>query len=338
MNIAQIKLVSWTIAGLLLLGLSFFVWDFLMNRYPGIQQPIDTAKVKAVLDSVEPARAKSDDGLAYKDAKRLFADLNWTGKVVKVQETLPDKPVSTTPQVTPVKDLVRILMVNVDTSNPKGSSLFFKYKQKAGVANNTPNGGFTAREGDHLAAPHNNVRIDAIRVEGIVFAFEGSDRATETVPTEEFDSRTAIVKVGPDGVVMPSTRTMIPRSEGEPFRPGKTTAMGPNRFKLGTDDAKYIADNFSGIFAREISTAQHRDPNTGKYDGVEIKSVAPGSMAESHGAQSGDVIKSINGHPVNSVQEAITFVKNNANNYSTWEVVIENKGKTRTVTYESPNH
>ena len=51
----------------------------------------------------------------------------------------------------------------------------------------------------------------------------------------------------------------------------------------------------------------------------------------------GDVIKSINGQPVNSVQEAISFVKVNKDKYSTWEVVVENKGKQRTVTYESGN-
>jgi S1-C subfamily serine protease len=61
-------------------------------------------------------------------------------------------------------------------------------------------------------------------------------------------------------------------------------------------------------------------------------------MAERHGAQAGDVIKSINGHTVNSTQEAITYVKTNSNKYTTWEVVIENKGKTRTVTYQSPNN
>jgi C-terminal processing protease CtpA/Prc len=65
--------------------------------------------------------------------------------------------------------------------------------------------------------------------------------------------------------------------------------------------------------------------------------VAVGSIAERHGAQEGDVIKSINGHPVTSVQEAITFAKNHANEYTVWKIVVENKGKSRTVIYESPS-
>jgi hypothetical protein len=49
------------------------------------------------------------------------------------------------------------------------------------------------------------------------------------------------------------------------------------------------------------------------------------------------VIKSINGHAVSSAQEAIHFAKTNADRYNTWEVEVENMGRTRTITYESPN-
>ena len=48
------------------------------------------------------------------------------------------------------------------------------------------------------------------------------------------------------------------------------------------------------------------------------------------------MIKSINGTPVTQLSEAITFVKNNKDKYSTWEVVVENRGQTRTVIYETP--
>jgi S1-C subfamily serine protease len=80
----------------------------------------------------------------------------------------------------------------------------------------------------------------------------------------------------------------------------------------------------------------HRDPKTGAYDGIEIRQVPAGSMAANHGAQAGDIIKSINGHPVKSVQEAINFAKNNANLYDVWEIEVENKGQIRIVTYKVP--
>ena len=81
---------------------------------------------------------------------------------------------------------------------------------------------------------------------------------------------------------------------------------------------------------------QWRDPSTGKYAGVELTEVQPGSLAAAHGAETGDVIKSINGHPVTSVQEAVSYVKNNSETTSVWEVVVVNQGKERTVIYESP--
>lgn len=48
------------------------------------------------------------------------------------------------------------------------------------------------------------------------------------------------------------------------------------------------------------------------------------------------MIKSVNGHPVTSVSEAITYVKNNSSQYTTWEVVVESKGKLKTLFYHSP--
>ena len=48
------------------------------------------------------------------------------------------------------------------------------------------------------------------------------------------------------------------------------------------------------------------------------------------------MIKSINGHPVTSPSEAISYVKNNAGKYKKWEVVIERLGKPMTITYEAP--
>ena len=74
----------------------------------------------------------------------------------------------------------------------------------------------------------------------------------------------------------------------------------------------------------------------GKRAGLRVAEVKPGSIAAQHGAQSGDVIISINGHPVSSEQEAIKFVKNNSETTTVWQVVVENLGRQRTVTYNSP--
>ncbi len=89
-------------------------------------------------------------------------------------------------------------------------------------------------------------------------------------------------------------------------------------------------------FIRTLNRLEEHDEGRILIDGIELTDVQPGGVAARHGAQSGDIIKSINDHSVASSSEAINFVKNNKDNYSTWVVVIENKGKQRVVTFDSP--
>jgi S1-C subfamily serine protease len=79
----------------------------------------------------------------------------------------------------------------------------------------------------------------------------------------------------------------------------------------------------------------HFNRKKGRMEGIEITEVAPGSIAAQHGVKSGDVIVSVNGTPVNSVQEAISYAKNNADIYSVWTIVVSNAGYERTIVYET---
>lgn len=335
MNIGQIKIVSWTAAALLTLGLGAYVWSF-VSTLEDRRRPPDADVVRKHL-SVEAAPVKNDGQIKYDDVRRLFHDLNWTGAMVVVEKPPEGPVVNQAPEVVPVRDLVRVLWVQVDLGDRAGSSVFLKYKPKAQVVN-TGIGGFLLREGQSLASPHDGTKVESITADGVTFSFADAERAKETLYPAEFDARAQIVQVGPDGIVMPPAGGAIPRRQGTVFVPGKTTPMGSNRFMLGTEDLKMASDNYLDILSNDVQLRQHRDPRTGRYDGVEISDVTPGSFAERHGATKGDVVKSINGHAVNSTQEAINFVKMNKDKYSTWEVVIENKGKTRTVTYQSPEN
>lgn len=349
MNIGQIKILSWTSAGLLTLGLSYYVWDF-VSHLEERNQPPDPKKVKLVLEDVEPIKAKADEVVPYADIKRLFhttcseckanaacRHLNWTGKEKeKPKAEDPGQPL-VAPKVA-AEELVSILMIKADMSDRKNSSIYFKYKPKANIPNNGPAGGFLLKEGEHLLAPHDKVRLDEVTGEGVWFAFEGEERERELVRPGAFASGTTIVQVDKDGVIWPKVGSQIPKAQSAPFRPGKTTKLGADTFQLGSDDLKYLEENYQEELTRNVRTTRHQDPRTGKYDGIEITSVTPGSAASAHGAQEGDVIKSINGQPVSSVQEAIHFVKTHSNQYTTWEVVIESKGRLKTVTYHSPSN
>ena len=89
-----------------------------------------------------------------------------------------------------------------------------------------------------------------------------------------------------------------------------------------------------------VSTEEKfRIPGGGRSDegGVCVKEVNKDGSAWTSGVIApGDIIRSINGHPVSSVAEIVSFVREHENEYTTWEVEIENQGKIRTVTYESP--
>lgn len=87
-----------------------------------------------------------------------------------------------------------------------------------------------------------------------------------------------------------------------------------------------------------IETETYRDPQTGERAGVRIRSVPAGGIASRHGVQDGDILISINGTPVSSEQEGIQYVRENSDNYSTWEVRYIRLGVERTEMYRSPQN
>jgi hypothetical protein len=347
MNIGQVKILSWGSAGLLAGGLGLYVFAFIRDLDQKRSIP-DGKKVQTVLEAVQPLKAKAPDLVSYDQIRRLYLPscerckndpscrhLNWTGKPPPPPEVAKEPgEVAKAPKV-PVVDLIRIAMVQVDLSNPAQSFVFLKYRPKASVLATGAAGGFVLHEGDRLSPPQQAIRVAKIASDGVLFAFDEEGRDSETVSPSEYDLKTMIVQVGEDGVLLPKL-SPIPTANSAPWRPTQTKAFGQNRYMLGTDDITYANDNFAQILAEDVRTDRHQDKRTGKYDGIEVKSVTPGSFAERHGAQEGDIIKSINGHPVSSVQEAINYAKMNANQFSTWEIVIERNGKLQTFYYQSP--
>ena len=349
MNIGQIKIASWTGAGLLTLGLSYYVWDYVAHMTARNQLP-DQKLVKQVLEDVEPIKVKADEVVPYDKIKRLFhvscsecktnpncRHLNWTGK----EKEKPPEPVkgNVEPPKVKVDELISVLMIKADMSDRKSSSIYFKYKNKAsnvGLKNDGPAGGFLLKEGEHLGAPYDKIRLDEITGEGALFAFEGEPREREKLAPSTFEVVGPVV-VAPGSEVLPKPGALIPSIQEPAFSVEHTSKIGPNTYKIGTKDAELWEANYQEELSRNVTTKRHQDPRTGKYDGIEITNVTAGSLSASHGAQEGDVIKSINGQAVTSMSEAVQYVKTHSNQTTTWEVVVESKGITRTVIYHSPS-
>jgi len=139
-----------------------------------------------------------------------------------------------------------------------------------------------------------------------------------------------IVQVGPDGIIAPSKPTIPAATPGRPrVVPRETVLIGEDRWLAGLDDRELFEREYTKILA-ELRFKEHRDPKNGRPDGVEIKDVPKGSFAAKYGVKEGQVIKSINGHPVTSVNEGISYAKQNADKYDIWEIVYEEQGKLKT--------
>jgi len=131
-------------------------------------------------------------------------------------------------------------------------------------------------------------------------------------------------------VILPSTPKIPTAAQSRPrVVPRETTLIGEDRYLAGLDDREIFQKDYSKILA-ELRFKQHHDPKNGKPDGVEIKDVPKGSFGAKYGAKAGQIIKSINGHAVTSVNEGISYAKQNADKYDLWVIVYEEQGKEKT--------
>ena len=269
--------------------------------------------------------------------------LDWSGKpppVVAVEEIPDEGPVE--PPKTPVEDLLNVIFLQVSTSHPERSFAYVKYTNPQlaqAVARSGAEPTDTLNPGDTLPAPYEFVVVDSIQAEGVTFSFSNDEeREFEQVTTAELErGRSQIVEAGPDGAIMPGgdPDTEIPVSSNV-WRPEQTTLIGEQRYQLGTDSVADFGERYPEIITSEVRHGRWRDPQTGRDAGVQLYDVEPGGVVSSHGGQSGDVIKSINGSPVTSASEAITYVKNNSETTSQWDVVVLRQGVEENLTFYSP--
>jgi type II secretory pathway component PulC len=175
-----------------------------------------------------------------------------------------------------------------------------------------------------------------------MFGFEQNEgeeaRTAETVPPVAFEGSHGVVLVGDGGVIQPTRPggAQIGHLAAPRWKPNRTQQVSANLFQLGTEDVAEFNESYAEILAKDIDYKQYRNPKTGQVDGIEITKVAKGSLPASHGVQEGEVLKSINGHKVTTVNEAIAYVKKNADTTSEWVAVFERNGREVVRTYKSP--
>lgn len=339
MNLSLIQNVAWLGSAALAGYLGWYLFDFKQHQFERLSVQPNSIFEAALTNVVRPEPIDTAD-FDFPIVELLYHQMNWTGKPKpKVVEAAVEGPVTVERPKISVASLLDVLFIRSANFDSAQSLALVSYTDQ-GLKRKAKDGMAQLNIGDHLPEPHQAIFVKKILGKGVLFGFEvaeGEDpREPELLSTPELDSGIVIVEAGPDGALAPTVESLFgPGLNAPAYNPLETIQTGPDRFLVGTDDAKQFRDNFASIIAN-TDHRQHRDPNTRQPDGIELTKVPGGSIAAKHGAKEGDIIKSVNGHAVTTTQEAIKYAQNNAEKYSTWEILVENQGVERTVYYEVP--
>lgn len=336
MNIARIKVLTWLAAVVVGGVLAFDVAVFWRSKAE-LQGIVPDVTIKQVLNDVEQPEPPRDNQVAYQTVLTVFRDMNWTGKAPPPPPPPPGPKGPEEAPKNPVSDLLKVIVLQVDTRDGAGSMayVFFTDAKLANRAREHKDK--ILRVGTKLFAPYEHIEVKDIDLNGVTFVFTNDpEREPELIPVEPYDmgDQPGIVVV--DNAVLPQRQREIYANPNPPsFNPRTTQLMGKDKYQVGTDDVQELNDDYSRILSQDLRYRTHRGAD-GRVDGIQVTSVSPNSLPARHGVTGGEIIKSINGHAVKSVNEAIAYVKKESDTTDTWVVVYEKQGKTYTRTYHSP--
>ncbi|MEM1452885.1 MAG: PDZ domain-containing protein [Planctomycetota bacterium] len=332
MNIGTLKIVSYLTSFGLLAGITALGFDYFKNG--GSLSFFDVDRADVVLNGVQPPDPPARVGLRFgEDISPAIVDFDWTGKPPEERKAIEDVQTEDLVEVvTPVSEILEVLMVFEDESDPGESFCMVRFLDPTA----TPNIVWCAI-GSTLPEPNEIVSVAAILGAGVQFSFSDKAREREFLDVSETAKAELIVSRTDLDQIIERKSSAIVRTGGAlaQVAPAKTEKRN-GQYYLGTEDRDLFQTNYGEMMSRDVRTETYFDEN-GKRAGVKVTDVREGSAAARLGAQEGDVIVSINGSPVNSQQEAIQFVKQNSDRYDVWEVRVRNLGRERTEVYHSPD-
>jgi general secretion pathway protein C len=108
-------------------------------------------------------------------------------------------------------------------------------------------------------------------------------------------------------------------------------AVAPNQFTLKRSDVLKYTNNLASLL-QQARSAPHKNPQTGEVDGFTILDFQPGSIYEKLGLQRMDVLKSVNGEPVDSPAKAMELY-NALKSSDKVSISIDRGGKSESLDY-----
>ncbi len=330
MNVGIVKSVSYLASTVLLAGVAYVAYDYYTDGRD--RTYFDLKRADTVLNNVKSPAAPRAAALNYDDdIKPAIVFSNWTGALpVVVEEAVSSGTDDVIVRLTPVSEVLEVLMVLVDERDP-GESLCLV---RLAAPQADPRDRWFA-VGSTAMSPEGEFSVYRITSAGVEFSFEDEGREREFLTPS---SRTGadLIESLKDGAEFRTRRKVSLIAKGgqqEPDLPTRTEQRN-GQFYLGTEDADALARDYQSILSNDVKTRTYM--KDGKRAGVEITEVREGSIVSRHGAQSGDVVIAINGTPVGSQQEAIGFAKANSERYSVWTVEVLRLGRVETIVYHSP--
>lgn len=169
-------------------------------------------------------------------------------------------------------------------------------------------------------------------------------------PGKEIQNMASIVRVERQKVIFRNLNTsrlefIEMKKEGSrvSFRSGTTAAVagkdvqqvGDNTFAIKRADLLKYTNDLSSILM-QARAVPNREPGTGNINGFRILDMQPGSIYEQLGLQRMDVIRSVDGTPVDSPAKAMELY-NALKNSPKVTLQIERNGKTENMTYNIQN-
>lgn len=153
-----------------------------------------------------------------------------------------------------------------------------------------------------------------------------SDKAPEQAPGRAMNPRGGVAPpVRPRPTPTPTTNS----GEAKPDYAQGVKKTGPYDYELDKGMLDQQLQDLSALGTQARVVPNYRN---GKYEGFKLVGVRPGSLYRSIGIRSGDVIKSINGRPIDSPNKALELF-DQLKSSSALNVEIERRGQPKQLNY-----
>lgn len=180
---------------------------------------------------------------------------------------------------------------------------------------------------------------------------KGKNQVISYSPGKEIENMAAILKVERQKVIFRNLNSnrleyiemkkdqKLAFGGGKPTVPGTTgkevQKIGENNFTLKRADLLKYTNDLSSILM-QARAVPNREPGTGNINGFRLLDMQPGSIYEQLGLQRMDVIKAVNGTPVDSPAKAMELYQTLKNDPKV-SIQIERNGKSEALNYNITN-